>query len=80
MKDGNNVIARVADSHMPMRIMAPEVRRFLLRFQGLSVPQEGMISLFCFRSVLIDTMHAGFWCPFGHNLQGPTCGLAGFVD
>ena len=45
MKDGNNVIARVANSHMPMHIMAPEVRRFLLRFQGLSVYKK--LGLFC---------------------------------
>jgi hypothetical protein len=27
MKDGNHLIARVADSHMPTRIMESEVRR-----------------------------------------------------
>ena len=28
MQDGNNVIARIADSHMPTCIMESEVRRF----------------------------------------------------
>ncbi len=45
MKDGNNVIARVADSHVPTRIMTSEVRRFLLRFQRLSVYKK--LGLFC---------------------------------
>ena len=42
MKDGNHVIARVADSHMPTSIMESEVRRvsFLWRYgddSGLSL-------------------------------------------
>ena len=32
MKDGNHLIARVADSHMPTRIMESEVRRFCFDF------------------------------------------------
>jgi hypothetical protein len=32
MKDGNHIIARVADSHMPTCIMESEVRRFFLAF------------------------------------------------
>ena len=31
MKDGNHIIARVADSHMPTCIMESEVRRFCSR-------------------------------------------------
>jgi hypothetical protein len=34
MKDGNHIIARVADSHMPTSIMESEVRRFFLGFGG----------------------------------------------
>ena len=34
MKDGNHIIARVADSHMPTCIMESEVRRFFLGFGG----------------------------------------------
>ena len=30
MKDGNHLIARVADSHMPTRIMESEVRRLFI--------------------------------------------------
>lgn len=36
MQDGNHVIARVADSHMPKCIMESEVRRFFSHLQGLS--------------------------------------------
>jgi hypothetical protein len=34
MKDGNHIIARVADSHMPTSIMESEVSRFILGFGG----------------------------------------------
>lgn len=34
MQDGNHLIARVADSHMPTRIMESEVRRFSRVLRG----------------------------------------------
>ena len=34
MKDGNHIIARVADSHMPTSIMESEVRRLFVGFGG----------------------------------------------
>ena len=50
MKDGDHIIARVADSHMPKCIMESEVRRFFL-----SQIWEG-------HSCLIVNVNPGFIC------------------